>query len=84
MRMRVDIVHGGTAEAEKPLVLCSFFFDGRQVTCTNDTFLKLANAMGVVGADGRTYFPRHGQAFLNALPFLYRGPHLRALPPVDA
>lgn len=66
----------------RPLVLCSFFCAGGVVTCTNDTFLKLAATMGVFGADGRTYFPKDGEAFLRALPNLYHGPHLVASEPI--
>jgi hypothetical protein len=83
MNFRVDIVHGLIGESDKPVVLCSFFFDGEKVTCTNETFLKLARTMGVIGADGRTYFPEHGMDFLRALPILYSGPHLKATDPVQ-
>lgn len=83
MDMKVDIVHGDRLVAGAPLVLCTFRFDGQRVTCSNETFLKLAGSMGAIGADGRTYYPRDGMAFMRALPILYRGPHLRALDPVQ-
>lgn len=83
MKLRVDITHGLQRGRDgRPLVLCSFFCAGDQVSCTNATFLKLARSMGVIGADGRTYFPSDGEAFLRALPNLYHGPHLIASEPI--
>lgn len=79
MTIKVDIFHGGT---DRPVVLCTFRFDGHKVTCTNETFLKLAGTLGARGADGHTYFPRDGMPFMQALPILYQGPHLRAAAPV--
>ena len=85
MKLKVDILHGmQTTRDGKPLVLCSFVFDGANITCTNDTFLKLARSMGVIGADGKTYFPKDGADFLHALPNLYKGPHLTATEPREA
>ena len=78
MTIKVDILHGGVEHA---VVLCTFRFDGHKVTCTNETFLKLAGTLGARGADGHTYYPRDGLPFMHALPILYQGPHLRALPP---
>lgn len=81
MTVRVDIVHGSKTRASEAIVLCSFFFDGTTVTCTNETFLKLARTMGVIGTDGKTCFPSDGMTFMEALPKLYRGPHLKATEP---
>ena len=79
MKLKVDILHGG---AEHPVVLCTFRFDGQKVSCTNDTFIKLAGTLGARGEDGRTYFPKDGLPFMHALAVLYQGPHLRATRPV--
>lgn len=83
MIVKVDITTCPLSPEQKPHVLCSFYFDGTTVVCTNELFLKLARAMGAIGADGKTYFPADGMAFMNALPVLYKGPHLRATQPVE-
>ncbi len=83
MKFKVEIMHGSLSAAGKPVVLCTFFFDGETVTCTNEMFLRLATLMGVIGEDGKTYFPKDGLPFLRALPNIYHGPHLVATKPVE-
>lgn len=83
MNVKVDIVHGSLHEAGKAVVLCTFFFDGQTVSCTSETFLKLARSIGAIGNDGATYFPKDGMPFMRALANLYHGPHLVATAPIE-
>ncbi len=58
--------------------------DDGAVIIDDDRLRQEWEAKGIVGRSemGRVY-PRDGQAFLDELPFMYRGAHLRAVPEDD-
>lgn len=70
-----------TMRADKGERLALVWLDGGTVRCDNQQLFDEWTARGIMGRQSRGFiFPRDGQAFLDELPFAYRGAYTWAEP----
>jgi hypothetical protein len=80
MKLKVVI----TDYSSEPASAVDVVLDGTELRCDNPYFYEFLTKSGAMGYDGKTFFPKDGKAFMDALQVQFSGSFVRASAPVVA